>query len=353
MGQITMESHTTWAIAVVALPVLIATAAVGHRIAAKKVAAVEAKAAVAPTIRTFDWIVPAGLPAAGTVRKAFIVIPNRPRPRDDAATVLYSYCSLSNNPNNPGAWATPEIGRQATPPDGKLVSPHVYEEKEAPIADPNTAAFASAGLYVIGLDQGNDYGAHRAELPEFVRWMSERYHTAPVVEGWVRSRGGLYLLNLLAEVPTLFDRVGGISPISDGRAYDRYGIAISYTGIQSPLDAFAAFSAAENGAKSIRDLNTPNLKTASMAASHIPVMLAYGTADLVVLPDDNAKQLYSRYVENGGTRMTIIPVPGADYGLTRRIVPALRDFMLADRGETSLAENKRPTAPLTVPAPMN
>lgn len=263
------------------------------------------------------------------MRKAFIIVPNMPR--EDAPTVLYSYAAWSGNPNNPGSWSTPEIGRWVAPPEGNWLA-GVFAEKEAPLNDPNVAAWSSAGLYVIGLDQGNDYGVHRSELPAFVSWMSSHYHTAPVVEGWARSRGGMYVLNLLAEMPTLFDRVGGIAPITDGEAYDPYGIAISYTGIADPLTARKAFIA------TMRDRNAPNKRTAALAAARVPIMLAYGTADQVVLPEPNAKAFRSAYVAHGGTQMTLIPVDGADHELTKHFVPALRDFMLAPAGQKSVAD---------------
>ena len=108
-------------------------------------------------------------------------------------------------------------------------------------------------------------------------------------------------------------------------------MAFWYTRLQDSTAALRAYRGP------VQDSNTPNLRTKIMADAQTPIMLAYGTADTTVPSDLNVETLYSAYLANGGTHMTIIPVEGGDHTVTKQMLPALRNFMLRRSAFSSAA----------------
>lgn len=272
---------------------------------------------------TFQWTVPPGLPAAGTVRNCFIMIPANPKPSKRA--VFYQWASYAGG----GAWSIPEANNTTT------------------------QMFCQLGLYVVGIDQtvpggpiGGSYGAYRTEAPAFMQYVHATYGVALQPSAFLRSRGGFWG-NLAYDIPNFFDRIVGAGNITDGVSYDPVGIAESYTGDTSDPPAVTDFNAvpsvacptlpsAAGNAQSLRQQNTMNDQAAALAASGVPILFGYGTADTVVLPSTNALTFAVNYAAAGGTHLRLFPVPGGSHGdITTNLYQPLIDFMVADDPEQS------------------
>ena len=280
--------------------------------------------AVAPV--TFQWTVPAGYPAAGTVRNCFILIPVLPKASKRA--VFYQWSSYAGS----DVWSIPEAN------------------------DPNSQMFCQAGLYVVGIDQGvtigdnGTYGAYRTEIPAWWAYVQTTYGIGPVLSYWGRSRGGMWF-NLAADIYNIFDRAAGLAIITDGKSYDPSGIAENYTGDTSDPPAQTDFAAVPSVACptlptaagqpiSLLAQNAINDRASAIFLSGIPMYFAYGTADTTVPPATNILAFQTAYEAAGGTNLQLLEVPGADHAvITMTLYQPLIDFMICDvPGETYVTQ---------------
>ena len=263
---------------------------------------------------TFQWTVPPGLPSAGTVRNAFIMAPSSPKASKRA--VFYEWSEYAGA----GAWTIPEIN------------------------DPTSQMFVQLGLYVIGLDQGNSFGAYRTEIPAFMAYMHATYGVALQPSAWLRSRGGMWG-NLAADTANFFDRIGGVAPITDAQSYDPVGIAESFTGDTSDPPAQSDFAAvpsvacptlptASGSLLSLLQQNALNGRAAAIVSSGVPMYFGYGTADTTVAPSSNILTFATNYAAAGGTKLKTLAVAGADHAaITTTLYQRLIDFMVSDNPE--------------------
>jgi hypothetical protein len=279
---------------------------------------------------TFDWTVPAGLPAAGTVRKCFIMIPMFPHP--DKRAVFYQWSAYTGS----GVWLIPEP------------------------SDPTSQMLCRLGLYVIGIDQGlqiggayepnGTYGAYRSEIPAFWDYVKAHFGCGPKISAFLRSRGGFWG-NLAADTANFFDRMVGVGNITDGVSYDPIGIAEVYTGDTTNPPAVTDFNAIPSVAcptlptlagnsRSLLQQNSLNNLAGPIAASGVPMFFAYGTADTTVTPSGNALAFASNYSTAGGTKLTLFPVAGASHAdITTTLYQPLIDWMMQDNpGETYVTQ---------------
>jgi hypothetical protein len=275
---------------------------------------------------TFEWTVPAGLPAAGTVRQCFILIPIIPGPTKRA--VFFQWSSYAGS----GVWSIPEAN------------------------DPNSQMFCQLGLYVVGIDQGKvlgdngTYGAYRTEIAAWWDYVKATYGIGPTLSAWLRSRGGMWG-NLAADTYNFFDRMAGLAPITDAQSYDPAGIAENYTGDTSNPPAVSDFSAvpsvacptlptAAGQSISLLQQNALNDRASAIFLSGIPMYFAYGTADTTVVPSSNILAFQTAYEAAGGTNLQFLEVVGADHAtITKTLYQPLIDFMVADNpGATYLTQ---------------
>jgi hypothetical protein len=270
---------------------------------------------------TFQWTVPAGLPAAGVVRNCFIMIPSSPKASKRA--VLYQWASYAGG----GVWSIPEL------------------------SDPNAKMLCQLGLFVIGIDQvvpggssNGSYGAYRTEIAAWWSYVQTTYGIGPLLSGWLRSRGGMWG-NLAADTPNFFDRLVGLAHITDAQSYDSVGIAMDYTGDTANPPAVTNFDTVPSvgcptlptpagNALSLLQQNALNDRVAAIAASAVPMYFAYGTADTTVAPASNVLTFASNYAAIGGSKLKILAVAGADHAtITETLYQPLIDFMVCDNPE--------------------
>jgi pimeloyl-ACP methyl ester carboxylesterase len=183
------------------------------------------------------------------------------------------------------------------------------------------AGFSVAGIDV-GVSCGSPSGAERCE--EFYKLLVEQHGLNPRARLLAQSNGGLIAYAWAFRHPRCVDRIAGIYPAVDLRAWPKVPNLIAYPakglGFDLPSEQLAARLAEFNPIDNL----TP------LAQAHVKVFHIHGDHDTVVPLTANSEELVRRYTRLGGSAELLV-VKGLGHGGTpfshsRRLAA----FLLAD-----------------------
>jgi pimeloyl-ACP methyl ester carboxylesterase len=183
------------------------------------------------------------------------------------------------------------------------------------------AGFSVAGIDV-GVSCGSPRGAERCE--EFYKLLVERHGLNPRARLLAQSNGGLIAYAWAFRHPRSVERIAGIYPAVDLRAWPKLPNLFAYPakglGFDLPSEQLAARLAEFN----------PIDNLAPLAQAHVKVLHIHGDRDKVVSLAANSQELVRRYTRLGGSAELVVVKGlghgGAPFSHSRR----LATFLLAD-----------------------
>jgi pimeloyl-ACP methyl ester carboxylesterase len=184
----------------------------------------------------------------------------------------------------------------------------------------------AAGFSVAGIDVGVSCGSPRGAVrcEEFYKLLVEQHGLNPRARLLAQSNGGLIAYAWAFRHPRSVDRIAGIYPAVDLRAWPKVANLVAY-----PAKGLGFDSTSEQLAARLAEFN-PIDNLAPLAQAHVKVLHIHGDHDKVVPLADNSEELVRRYKRLGGSAGLVV-VKGLGHGGTpfSRSRP-LATFLLAD-----------------------
>lgn len=166
------------------------------------------------------------------------------------------------------------------------------------------------GYYLINIDHCTRWGSEEEThiMAEFVRYCAKKLNASLrcIVEGL--SCGGLQGARLVQKYPELVGVLYLDAPVMN--IISLAGLGAAQIGDKFWPDIASTYGLTKSTIVNFRD--SPMDDMSAFIKNDIPIIMVYGTADTVVVYEENGKLLEGYYNEKGGT-LKVIAKPGCDH----------------------------------------